>query len=150
MRSIGCLALVLAGCASDLPAVPSDCDGDASEACRVFEIVNRERADEGLAPYTFDAELALAAQLHAEDMVANDYFDHVSLDGRSFVQRASETDYAGSPVGENIASGQTTPEQVMESWMGSDGHRRNILNASATDIGVGFEQNVWVQVFGAR
>lgn len=140
------LVLVPSGCGDD-PDIP-DCETDeASETCQVFRLVNIERADEGLPAYAWSTELALSAQLHAEDMDAQGYFDHASLDGRSFSDRAQESGYAGFPRGENIAMGQQTPEQVMDSWMSSPGHRSNILS-DADEIGVGFANFYWVQVFG--
>lgn len=130
--------------------VPDCSDDQASEPCGVFQIVNRERLDAGLSSYAYNVELAVAAQLHAEDMAANGYFDHTSQDGRNFSQRAEEAGYDAFPRGENIAAGQTTPEGVMDSWMNSDGHRANILSGDSNEIGVGFAENHWVQVFGVR
>ncbi len=144
------LSVSLAGCASDAAAGPDCGGGDGSEVCEVFRIVNAERAAAGLAPYTWDAQLALAAQRHAEDMAANGYFSHTSLDGRTFSQRAVEAGYDASPRGENIAQGYRTPAAVMMGWMSSDGHRANILAAGSTEIGVGLRDLHWVQVFGTR
>ena len=121
---------------------------DGKFQCEVFEIVNSERAAVGLPAYKYNPHLATAAQDHAIDMHQRDYFDHTSLDGRSFGDRVGETPYEGFPSGENIALGQRTPESVMESWMNSTGHRNNILSESSTEIGVGFCENYWVQVFG--
>ena len=52
-------------------------------------------------------------------------------------------------AGENIAMGQTTPEQVVQAWMNSPGHRENIMNSSFTHIGVGYvaSGNYWTQMF---
>jgi len=136
----GCADVSVASCGAD----------DASEVCAVFRIVNEERADAGLPPYAWNRELAVAAQLHAEDMVAQSYFDHASLDGRSFADRSIEAGYDASPRGENIAAGQRTAERVMSSWMGSTGHRNNILSEGSNEIGVGLMDNHWVQVFGTR
>lgn len=118
--------------------------------CEVFLLVNEERAAQGLDPVVFDAALGQAAQAHAEDMSANQYFDHASLDGRSFTDRCVEAGYDARPRGENIAWGQATPEDVMQSWMNSSGHRANILAADTNEIGVGFADQYWVQVFGSR
>jgi len=135
------------GCA-DTAAVP-DCTADMeAEVCAVFQLVNQERVDRGLAPYAWNRELALASQRHAADMVANDYFSHTSLDGRNFVDRAEDAGYEGSPRGENIASGQGSAEAVMESWMNSEGHRNNILATGSNEIGIGLEERDWVQNFG--
>lgn len=149
MRSIAIwgLALGLFGCAGEGPG-GATCADQTLEVCQVFTIVNQERAAEGLPAYGWSPELALSAQLHAEDMHANDYFSHESQDGRSFVDRTNAAGYMGAPRGENIARGQRSPEQVMESWMGSDGHRRNILAEGSNEIGVGFIDFHWVQVFG--
>lgn len=121
---------------------------DGDNQCAVFELVNAERRQAGLSPYAYNPHLAASAQAHAADMVQQDYFSHTSLDGRSFGDRVNETEYTGSPTGENIAAGQRSPESVMESWMNSEGHRSNILSTRSTDIGVGFVDNYWVQVFG--
>ncbi|MCA9619975.1 MAG: CAP domain-containing protein [Myxococcales bacterium] len=123
---------------------------DGSDVCEVFGIVNEERAGMDLPAYAWNAELAQAAQLHAEDMVDQGYFDHTSLDGRDFSARAKDAGYDAFPSGENIAQGQKTPAQVMDSWMGSSGHRANILSADHSEIGVGLDGVTWVQVFGQR
>jgi uncharacterized protein YkwD len=150
MRSnVAAAVLLVAGCSDSLD-VPDCNDDQADETCSVYRIVNTERGNAGLDAYTWNIELALAAQRHAEDMVANGYFDHTSLDGRSFADRARDAGYDGSPRGENIAAGQPTPEDVMDAWMGSDGHRANILAAESDEIGVGLHELHWVQVFGAR
>lgn len=121
---------------------------DGEFQCDVFELVNAERLAAGLPPYAYNTDLALAAQDHARDMVQQDYFSHSSLDGRSFSDRVNETDYTGFPSGENIAAGQRDPESVMSSWMNSPGHRNNILSEGSNEIGIGFVDNHWVQVFG--
>jgi uncharacterized protein YkwD len=143
------LGASLLGCGPS-EAGPACGAGDASEVCQVFRLVNEERAAAGLPAYAWDPYLALAAQRHAEDMAAQDYFDHTSLDGRSFSDRTREAGYDGSPRGENIARGYRTPEAVMEGWMSSPGHRANILSAGSNEIGVGLRDFRWVQVFGAR
>jgi len=128
-----------------------DCGGDETDdTCEVFRLVNDERIEAGVDPYEWNTELAVAAELHAQDMVDQGYFDHTSLDGRSFSERAGEAGYDASPRGENIAAGQPTPDAVMSSWMNSDGHRRNILADGSNEIGIGLVELHWVQVFGHR
>ena len=139
-----CVLLVACGEEGDGPDCGAD---DASEVCEVFRLVNAERDGAGLDPYGWSPELYRAAQDHAQDMVDQGYFSHDSLDGRSFSDRAEEAGYPGFPRGENIAAGQQTPEQVMDSWMNSQGHRANILS-DADEIGVGLVDFHWVQVFG--
>lgn len=118
-------------------------------AAQVVELTNAERVDAGCAPLGTDSRLAAAAQGHAEDMSANSYFDHVSRDGRRFDDRISAQGYP-SPGGENIARGQESAAEVVQGWMNSPGHRRNIEDCDFTTIGVGFtdDGNYWVQNFG--
>jgi uncharacterized protein YkwD len=160
------VAVVLAAAGSLLGACASNDDGAGSQsaarstssdpclatetpdACAVFDRVNEERGDRGLPPYGYDAALARAALGHARDMMEQDYFDHTSLDGRTFGDRAEDAGYSGFPSGENIALGQRSPAEVMQSWMDSQGHRENILSPRSNEIGVGVVDRDWVQVFG--
>ena len=79
-----------------------------------------------------------ASQVHADDMAENDFFSHEGSDGSSFSQRIYATGYSGSPVGENIAAGDTDPEIVVQRWLDSDGHCRNLMSSSANQVGIGF------------
>ena len=88
-------------------------------------------------------------------MAARGYFDHTTPDGVTFDARITRAGYAWSLVAENIAAGQRDPAAVMASWMGSDGHRRNILNCRLQHIGVGLAYDGrgrphWTQDFGAQ
>lgn len=121
-------------------------------AAEVVRLVNVARADAGCAPLRVDSRLTTAARLHSEDMAAQNYFSHTSLDGRTPWQRMQAQGYtAGS--GENIAAGYSTPASVMTAWMNSSGHRANILNCSSKAIGVGIGKGgsygtYWTQDFG--
>ncbi|WAZ25677.1 sigma-70 family RNA polymerase sigma factor [Streptomyces cinnabarinus] len=128
---------------------PAAAPADTSAGAQVLALVNTEREKAGCRPVTLDARLARAAQLHSEDMSANQYFDHTSQDGRTFADRAAAQGHP-SPGAENIAQGQSTPQAVMESWMNSQGHRENILNCDLTTMGVGVVDDdwTWTQVFG--
>jgi uncharacterized protein YkwD len=117
---------------------------------RVVELANQERAAAGCdRALVVDDRLAAAAQGHSTDMATRNYFSHTSPEGEDFVDRATEAGYP-SPAAENIARGQRTAEEVMESWMNSTGHRRNILNCEYVAIGVGLDTRgwYWTQVFG--
>lgn len=97
----------------------------------------------------WSGELARAAQAHAEDMHRQSYFSHASLDGRTPSQRMLDAGYpTGRALGENIASGQTSPAQVVDGWEHSPGHCRNMLDPNYRFIGLGFAGGVWVQNFG--
>jgi uncharacterized protein YkwD len=122
---------------------------DAAQAAQVVQLVNQFRDDMGCDPLKVDSRLTKAAQEHSTDMAQHNYFDHTSQDGRTFDQRIRAAGYQ-SPAAENIAKGQTSAQEVMRSWMQSDGHRRNILNCRYSTIGVAVDKQgwLWTQDFG--
>jgi uncharacterized protein YkwD len=91
-----------------------------------------------------------AAQDYAALMAKERHFSHTGPDGSQPRDRAERSGYRGSSWGENIAMGQRTAEEVMQSWMGSTGHRANILRREYQDIGIGQAGAYWVQLFGSR
>lgn len=115
----------------------------------VITAVNAERRRAGCAALASDSRLTKAAQGHAGDMAANNYFSHTGRNGSTFGDRIRATGATFRTGGENIAKGQRSAAAVMASWMASSGHRRNILNCAFTRIGVGFDArgNYWVQDF---
>lgn len=115
----------------------------------LVRLTNRERADAGCAPLHTDRRLRASAQAHSEDMSANDYFSHTARDGRGSYERMSAAGHP-APGGENIAYGYPDPAEVVQVWMESAGHRRNILDCEFTAIGVGFDPDgsYWTQHFG--
>jgi uncharacterized protein YkwD len=118
-----------------------------AEEAAVFDLVNQERAIHGLHLLSWDNRLFAAARAHSEDMAANGYFSHTSLDERSPGDRLLEAGYFWNSYGENIAYGYPTPESVINAWMNSAGHRANILRSSVCDLGVGFAGYFWTQDF---
>ena len=125
---------------------------------RVIELTNLERVKAGVAPLKREENLTKSARWLAEDMVANNYFAHKDRQGRSIEPRLPDFGYTGySMIGENIAGGQQTPEQVVAEWMHSPGHRANLLNPDFRELGVAYVhapnselQDYWVQDFGTR
>ena len=109
-------------------------------------------------PLTMDARIRCSARYHSLWMGENDSFDHSSLGGDlgdDPFERMERTGFAGDPVGENIAQGYETPNQVVAGWMTSDGHCANIMNPYANVIGIGYfyQQpgsfgHLWTQNFG--
>ncbi len=134
--------------ASSAPSAPSTPINVSQAAQQVLDLVNQARTKANLPPLTWNNQLASAAQGHAEDMQKRNFFDHVNPDGLSPTNRIQAAGYRGSTYGENIARGQTSPEQVMNDWMNSPGHRENILRPSFREIGIGIVGNIWVQDFG--
>ncbi len=99
-------------------------------------------------PLQMQAQLRCAARLHSRDMSVRDYFDHIDPEGGNPGDRIQPTGYAFRGWGENIAAGQPTPESVVEAWLESDGHCSNIMSPNFTEIGVGYYERYWTQVFG--
>lgn len=116
---------------------------------QVLDLVNEERAKVGAPPLAMSEELRNIARLKSTDMYTNQYFDHTSPTYGSPFDMLAQFGVSYAAAGENIANGQTSPEQVMNSWMNSPGHRANILNANFTTIGVGYnaEGRFWTQIF---
>lgn len=136
---------------TDKPETPDSGESDYhAYVLRVVELVNEERAKAGLNPLTLQKNITEAAQVRAVETVTS--FSHTRPDGRHFATALKEAGVSYRGAGENIAWGQKTPEQVMDGWMNSEGHRANILNEKYTSIGVGYYQNgsgvnYWTQLF---
>ncbi|WP_240419252.1 CAP domain-containing protein [Paenibacillus periandrae] len=114
---------------------------------QVLQLVNKQRTDAGLGALMMDNKLSQMALAKAQDMYNNNYFDHNSPTYGSPFQMMDKFQISYNTAGENIAKGQTSPEQVMNEWMNSPGHRANILNNTYTKIGVGYYNGEWVQEF---
>jgi uncharacterized protein YkwD len=120
------------------PASPTPQSSGNPFIDRVVELTNSYRAQNGLAPLQLNLKLSSAAQAHSEDMALRDYFSHTGSNGSSSSDRVLNAGYNYSYVGENIAAGYTTPEEVVQGWINSPGHRANILNANFKEIGIGY------------
>ena len=123
---------------------------DKTFARQVADLVNEERAKAGLEAVTVDEKIESAALVRAKEIELS--FSHTRPDGRSFSTVLTENGISFQSSGENIAWGQSSPEEVMNGWMNSSGHRANILNPDFKKIGVGFYQNqagrkFWTQLF---
>ncbi|WP_138754719.1 CAP domain-containing protein [Paenibacillus sinopodophylli] len=114
---------------------------------QVIALVNQERAKAGLAALKSDALLTKVATEKARDMDVNNYFSHTSPTYGSPFDMMRSYGVTYSYAGENIASGQKTPQDVMTAWMNSAGHKANILSQNFTKIGVGYVNGEWVQMF---
>ncbi|HEX7065042.1 MAG TPA: LysM peptidoglycan-binding domain-containing protein [Bacillales bacterium] len=119
---------------------------------KVVELTNKERTERGLQPLKVAVELSKMGDVKAEDMRDNHYFSHTSPTYGSPFDMMKQFGISYSYAGENIAAGQRTPQEVVNAWMNSPGHRRNILNSHYTYIGVGYTDggsygSYWVQEF---
>lgn len=131
----------------------SEESGDVQEPAEaVASLVNAARRDAGLSELELDADLCAAAQARAQEIAQS--FSHTRPDGSSCFTILEEFGISYRAAGENIAMGQRTPEEVMDGWMNSSGHRANILNGAFPSIGVGYYVDGagaahWVQIFQA-
>ena len=109
----------------------------------ILELVNYERTSRGLDALEIDSQLDQAANLHTDEMVQADEMSHQLPGEAGLGDRVTATGYEWSYLNENIAAGQTTPEEVMYGefgWMNSnEGHREAILNPEFTHIGIGYD-----------
>jgi uncharacterized YkwD family protein len=115
----------------------------------VVKLTNAEREKQGLSALKIDTELSKVARIKSQDMKDNNYFDHNSPTYGSPFDMMKKFGISYTSAGENIAQGQQTPEEVVQAWMNSQGHRENIMNSSFTHIGVGYVEsgNYWTQQF---
>lgn len=115
----------------------------------VVRLVNIERANYGLSPLEENSTLEEYAQLRSTEIVSK--FSHERPDGTRALEYLRGLGTLRT-YGENIAMGQKTPEDVVDAWMNSEGHRANILKSDFTMIGVGCYKSGgayhWVQIFG--
>jgi uncharacterized protein YkwD len=136
------------------PVAPAATVLPSSVADQVLELVNTERRKAGCAPVRLDPRLTAAALGHSRQMADEDFFSHTSPDGATFADRGEAQGYARSRS-ENIAAGNTTAAATMQQWMNSSGHRTNILDCRAKDMGLGAASRTgssfgtyWTQDFG--
>ena len=129
--------------------IPQISDKVLSYENEVIRLVNEIRESNGLKPLTANWELSRIARYKSEDMSNNRYFSHTSPTYGTPFQMIKAFGLSYRSAGENIAYGYRTPAAVVDGWMNSSGHRANILNASYTQIGVGYcaSGNYWTQMF---
>lgn len=119
---------------------------------KVIDLVNQQRANNGLPALKANWEICRVARYKSQDMINKGYFAHQSPTYGSPFNMMENFGIKFSAAGENIAYGQRTPQEVMTTWMNSPGHRSNILNATYNQIGVGVAKTssgtfYWTQMF---
>ena len=117
---------------------------------QVVRLTNAEREKAGVRKLDNNSLLDTIAEHQAKDMQFMRKLTHSDRQGRDVSQRADLYKYPWMAIGENVAQGQRTPNEVVADWMKSKGHRANILNPDFSEIGVSRVGNYWVQVFGSR
>ncbi len=131
------------------PTVPTTDDGLSEYEREVVRLVNGIRRQYGLGELTVNTALSRVARLKSQDMLEKRYFSHTSPTYGSPFDMMTRFGIRYRTAGENIAMGYRTPQSVVDGWMNSEGHRRNILNAGFTQIGMGYvaNGNYWTQMF---
>lgn len=144
----------------DIPPLPAEQVAGAD----ILALVNAARAEPRAcgeqrfapaAPLRWNPDLAQAALAHSGELATHHYFSHVERNGSTPASRVTRTGYAWSNVGENIAAGQRTPAEAVQSWLDSPGHCANIMNPAFTEMGAAYAVNpqnenrtaYWTQVF---
>jgi uncharacterized protein YkwD len=117
----------------------------------IVEATNKERAAAGLPAFKVSLAMLKMARDHSANQAKLGQMGH-DLPGSTFVERAKASGYRYRRIGENVAAGQETAKEVVEGWMGSEGHKANILNKEFTVIGVAVAAakdgtRYWTQVF---
>ncbi len=115
----------------------------ASEVVRLCNVIRQQAGMNVLSNQ--NTKLQQAANIRAQEIIQN--FSHTRPNGTTAYTVLSEVGVSYRAWGENIAYGQRTPQEVVDSWMSSPGHKANILSANFKEIAVGFKNNYWVQVF---
>lgn len=123
-----------------LPSLSTACtvpDGTNRIRAEVLDGVNAERAKRQLPPLSTEQRLAKAAQDHACDNARVGKMTHTGSDGSDLSTRLRRVGYNYSQANENVAKGYSDSKAVIQGWMASSGHRRNILAAGTVDLGIG-------------
>jgi uncharacterized YkwD family protein/spore coat assembly protein SafA len=141
-------ALIYPGQKLAIPAVSAV----KAQEDEVIRLVNIERSKRGLQSLTQNWQLSRVARYKSQDMINKGYFSHTSPTYGSPFRMMESFGIRYSSAGENIAMGQRTPQEVMNAWMNSPGHRNNILSPSYSQIGVGLAKSkagvaYWTQMF---
>lgn len=122
---------------------------------RVFELINAQRQHQGLRPLVYNPQLDRMAKIQAENMARQQKMAH-TLPGSSLPTLADRARYVGYTYGrlaENVALGYPTADAVVQGWMNSSGHRKNILDGGVVETGIGIARSssgglYYCQVFG--
>ncbi len=101
-------------------------------------------------PLVWSDKLEQAAQLHSNDMLKKNYFSHIEADGSNAGQRIENAGYKWKAYGENIGMGYTDEKQVLDGWIKSTEHCKNLMNKKYTEMGVARAGTYWTQDFASR
>lgn len=140
------LVLALAACVSSPEATRVSLGSSVDIGAAGTQLSARRAGNGILRPLVHSPQLQAAAQAHAEDLQATGQFSHTGSDGSDIRARVQRARYNACFMAENIARGQPNVRSVVETWMGSPEHRRNILNAQVSQFGFANVGDIWVLV----
>ena len=103
----------------------------------IMKEINPVREEQGFLGLQASEKLNKAAQMKAEDMIENDYFEHISPDGKYPWEWLKQVDYNYAAAAENLAMNASEPKSLVRAWLNSPSHAKNILNGYFTEIGIG-------------
>ena len=157
MTRFACIMAVMALAFVGTSAAAADCVAPPNVnelATQIAAGLNQSRRNNGQLPLRFNRKLGQAAMVHACDMLVNDFFDHQGSDDTNSQARVRNAGYNDCIVAENIAWGYPRSEQIVDGWLNSPGHRRNMLHPRIEEFGVGITQGprgpYWVLVVGKQ
>ena len=128
-------SLIYPGQILTIPLIPKAITDFEDE---VIRLTNQFRAQNGLAALKENWQLSRVARFKSQDMADRGYFDHYSPTYGSFDAMIKNFGISYRSAGENIAHGYSTPKAVVDGWINSAGHRRNMLGSNYKQIGVGY------------
>lgn len=139
---------------------------DANMQERMLLLINAARAQArncgnesyaATSPLTWNAKLLIAAKVHSIDMSSHNFFSHTGSDGGDISARVSATGYNWDRIGENIAAGQRSAAETVDSWLESEGHCKNLMNVEFEEVAVACIEDrkadygrYWTNVLGRR
>lgn len=125
----------------------------------MLQLINKARKEgrkcgdayyEPAPPLVWNDLLEQAATRHSNDMFTKNYFNHIESDGSNGGVRLDNVGYSWRTYGENIGWGYTSEQQVIEGWLNSPGHCKNIMTRDFKEMAVARAGNYWTQDFGAK
>lgn len=167
MKQVRCFSLVLvvlfvAACSKEADRIPGAgvppvSSQNTIDKTAMLKLVNEVRVKgcncgstymPPVGTLVWNDKLENAALAHTLDMFSGNFFDHTGSNGSSPNERVSAAGYQWMATGENIATGYTSEQAVMNAWLASEGHCKNIMYANFKDFGAARVGNLWTQEFG--
>jgi uncharacterized protein YkwD len=138
-------------------ASPGESGAYRASVSRIFDLINVERRRQGLRPLVYNEQLDRMAKIQAANMAHFQKMAHTLPDAQlpTLTDRARYVGYGYGEIAENVALGYPSAEAVVQGWMNSTGHRRNILNSGVVETGIAIVRSsagglYYCQVFGRR